>query len=183
MTDWFHQVADYLVRLETTLDTLQTSLQTIRTQTRDGRYGEIEPASESLVEALRQLEQLLGDRQTLLEDPQAPSRQRTLQAVLRQCTSVSEQGGGGNDPPRAAHDEASDAASDDASVLLDQCLMLSARMERLREETVALFVCQYHLSETAERFLQIMFPQIDATAGMGGSQTQRRGGRLLDQAG
>ncbi len=183
MTDWLYRVADYLVRLETVMDALETSLQTIRTQTREGRYGEIESSSESLVAALQQLEQLLGDRQSLLEDPQGPAQQRTLHAMLRLYTPDSAAGEASDAGAEETSPVASPSVSHDASLLLDQCATLSARMERLREECVALFVCQYNLSETAQMFLQIMFPQTDASGGTGGRQTQRRGGRLLDQAG
>lgn len=169
MAAWHNKVADYFLKLETAIQHLEESVQQIRQLTQKGRYAEIEDAASELSECLQRLDQLIVDRQSLLEDPQAPVGHRSLRSALGACLRP------------AGVKFVSDR--EDASILLDQCTQLGERMEGLREQAIALFVCQYHLSETADQFLQLMFPQADATAGLSMGSQSRRGGRLLDQAG
>lgn len=166
MADWNHQVADYLLRLESAIENLDDSIQQIRQLTQKGQYAEIENAASELNACLQRLDQLIADRQSLLDDEQAPAGHRTLRSAL---TAPLREGIG--------------SGRRDAKILLDQCVELGGRMEGLREHAIALFVCQYHLSETADQFLRLMFPQADATAGRSMGPQSRRGGRLLDQAG
>lgn len=169
MSQWYSQVADYFVKLEMAIQELDESIQLIRQLTHDGRYAEIEDAASDLQDSLQRIDQLIVERQSLLEDPQAPAGHRSLRSALSACL-------------RSA-DTASGLAGNDAEILLDQCVELGERLEGLREHAIALFVCQYHLSETADQFLRLMFPQADATAGLNLGSQNRRGGRLLDQAG
>lgn len=169
MVDWYNQVAEYFVKLETAIQDLEQSVQQIRSLTQSGRYGEIEQAATELNESLQRLDQLIVERQALLQDAQAPAGHRSLHAALRAGLR-----------PTAGE---SGARHDDAQFLLDQCAELSGRMEGLREDAIALFVCQYNLSETADHLLRLMFPQVDATGSLNVGSQSRRGGRLLDQAG
>lgn len=169
MADWHNQVADYFLKLETAIQHLEESVQQIRQLTQHGRYAEIENAASGLNECLQRLDQLIADRQSLLDDPQVPAGHRTLRSALGARLRPADAG--------------SESGSEDARILLDQCVELGGRMEGLREQAIALFVCQYHLSETADQLLRLMFPQADATAGLSMGSQSRRGGRLLDQAG
>lgn len=169
MTDWHNEVADYFLKLESAIQYLEESVQQIRQLTQNGQYAEIEEAASELNDCLQRLDQLVADRQTLLNDPRVPAGHRTLRSALNADLRSTDTG--------------SESGHNDAKILLNQCVELGERMEGLREQAIALFVCQYHLSETADQFLRLMFPQADATSGMNMGSQSRRGGRLLDQAG
>lgn len=163
---WLDDVADYLLRLSETASRLEASVQTIRDFTRDGAFGALHEATIGLANEMNEAERLVEQRQHLLQRRDAPAGFRTLTAALRLLSS--------NDTSRAA----------EAAALADHCETLGGQLDLVREQALALFVCQYHLADTTVHLLRLLLPDSDRSGTYGRtSATVARGGGLLDKAG
>lgn len=166
MDPWLDDVANYLLQLGETASRLEASVQTIRDLTRDGAFGALHEATIGLANEMTEAERLLEQRQRLLQRRDAPAGFRTLTAALRLLSA--------DDDPR----------SSDAAALANRCEALGTQIDLVREQALALFVCQYHLADTTAHLLRLLLPGSDQSGTYGRtSATAARGGGLLDKAG
>ena len=166
MDAWLDDVADYLLQLSETTARVDASVQTIRDLTSDGAFGALHEATIGLAQEMTETERLVEQRQRLLQRPDAPAGYRTLTAALQQAAA--------DDGPRSA----------EAAAMAEQCQTLGGQLDLVREQALALFVCQYHLADTTAHLLRLLLPDSDRAGTYSRTPaTAPRGGGLLDKAG
>src|SRR6056297_1248708 len=163
-TQWLTDLASYLDQIEETAAELNAAVQTNRSLTRDGAFGSLHEATVGLQEGLSVMERLLERRRTLLDRADAPGPAYSLRDALTLLM-------------RQTADEAV------ARSMLERCQALSRQIDQIREDALALFVCQFHLADTTSHFLRLLLPNAEVADTYSPHARAHQGGSLLDQAG
>lgn len=129
---WTERVEDYVHQLQQTAETIDLILDETRLSTTQVNSPEVEASTQELVTAIGQLERLVHTRETLLTAADAPAVGITLTEKLFSTRKI-----------------------DDAR-LAKHCQTVAKEVETTHQRAVALFVCQYHLSQLGSELLQLL---------------------------
>ncbi|QEG42184.1 flagellar export chaperone FlgN [Roseimaritima ulvae] len=164
MTKWLDDLSEYLDQLEAMAGELGETVQTARSLTKDGAFASLHESTTALQQGLTELENLVEQRRRLLDRPDAPAGCYSLREALSQL----------------------DADADvrhSATFLWQRCQQIGQQIDQVREDALALFVCQYHLADTTSHFLRLLMPAAERSETYSPSAGSHQGGGLLDQAG
>ena len=164
MTTWLDDLSEYLDQLELTATELADTVQTARSLTKDGAFAALHESTAALQAGLNELETLIEQRRTLLERPDAPRHSYSLREAL-------------------SHLETDANHRRNAEFLLQRCQNLGQQIDQVREDALALFVCQYHLADTTSHFVRLLMPAAERTDTYNRTSRTHQGGGLLDKAG
>lgn len=129
MPTWTERTIRYLDQLAQLVDRIENQLQQTRiSATGDGPQAVSSTASQ-LQQALGELEQTVADRHDLLIADDAPQVGDTL---AKKLMSLAEAG------------------------LADQCERLGSRIADVHQQSVSVFVCQYHLADLTTDLVRLM---------------------------
>lgn len=163
MDAWLKQLKLYLDQLEATAGELQATIDTTRKLTRDGAFATLPEANASLQAGLTAMEQLLEQRRGLLDELPSPDQCYSLRDALRVVA--------GQSSHRAV-----------AQALQSRCERIERQIDGVREDSLSLFVCHYHLADTATHFLQLLFPDRLRSETYDRETRIGQGGGLLDKS-
>lgn len=159
--NWFARVETYLDEIEPLVAGLDQMLQTMRVETSEMNPEAVQHGHAQLMEALSTLEQKIAQREELLCSEEAPQRGATLTEKLLQSGSAS------------------------SRLLSDRCRSTSAKIASVNQRAVALFVCQFHLSQLSGEIIRLLAGQTAPTTYQSPSRQQSRenlGGGLFNEA-
>jgi hypothetical protein len=156
---WTERLSDYLDDLETDVNEVSALLETIRIDTVAAPPQPISESVERLAAALRRMQQRIAQREQLLRADDAPEVGTTLTEKSRHAAGPAE-----------------------AAVLTARCRAIAGRTETVHQQTLAIFVCQYHLADLCEELLQCLSGG-KSPATYGPRPRRSGGGALLNQSG
>ncbi len=159
---WHQRVATYLDQLQSCIEQLNDSLYEMRAATTSMALPQLETSQHQLVKTLADLESLIAVRQELISAVDAPGPGLSLRDILNGASGSS-----------------SDA-------LAARCKTLAEEVELSRERAIAVFVCQFHLSDLSEHLITLLrgVPRPNATYENGGHARRppASSGSLLNQS-
>lgn len=159
---WQQRLANYLDHLEICIDRLDQTLQQLPLGSGRGEPQRLEQVHEQLLESLQTLESLIAQRAELIGAADTPAAGDSLQAILNGC-----------------HGEP-------AQQLAARCRRVAKRVATSHDESVARFVCQFHLAEVSQDLICLIrgIPGPRQTYGNGQSQPQggAAGGTLFSES-
>lgn len=159
---WSDRVSEYLEELEQGVAKLDQALVNMRGGTMQLEMGQLHQSHEQLSRALVDMETLIAARESLLNAADAPSVGGSIREIL-------------------------DSQDDPFFQLLSKrCQQVASRIDASRERALAMFVCQFQLSDLSSTLLSLVsgMPNREGTYGYG-SDLRRpvdRGGSILNKS-
>ena len=159
---WTSQVENYVETLDQLAERIDLILDDTRVGTLAIKSKQIDESTVQLQVALAELEGMVAKRDDLLRLPEAPQDGTTLTAKLKSTFHI-----------------------DDAR-LAKRCEEVSQRIKLTHERAVALFVCQFHLSDLTSDILKTISgsqtPDTYKKDSLGSQHRQTGQGGLFDEA-
>lgn len=159
---WHQRVAVYLDDLQLCLNRLNESLYAMRAATSAMALPPLETSQRQVAKALADLEGLIATRQNLISASDAPG------------------------PGISLHDILSNAGDTVSDELAARCGRIATEVELSRERAVAIFVCQFHLSDLTGHLLMLLRGGSSPSATYDNAGSTRRpgtsSGSLLNQS-
>jgi 16S rRNA G1207 methylase RsmC len=159
---WHQRVALYLDDLHNCIEQLNEALYAMRAATTDRVLPQLELSQRRLAETLKSLELMISARHELITAGDAPAAGQSLREILKS------------------------AGGKDSDELAARCKQLAKEVELSRERAVAVFVCQFHLSDLSGHLLTLLrgVPSPNATYQQGGAVRRpiAGSGSLLNQS-
>jgi hypothetical protein len=152
-SSWMDRVSQYLDSLQTCVENLNDALDETRVGTTSLNSKQVGQGTDELSACLQDLERLIAERTQLLSADDVPFAGVSLRDILNRCPDPS------------------------AAPLADRCAKLSRDVDLSRERAVALFVCQFHLSDLSSHLLALLRSGADhgSTYERGKSDVKRPG--------
>ncbi|TWT50526.1 hypothetical protein Pla22_32690 [Rubripirellula amarantea] len=163
MDTWNDRVAAYAAEVAEIAETIDLILDETRVHTVGVKSKEVNESTAQLQHALEELEEMIGKRETLLKDPEAPTAGTTLIEKLRSTFNI-----------------------EDAR-LAKKCEEVSHQIELTHQRALSLFVCQFHLSDLTTDMVRILSgvtakPTYQRDGSTQANQGYQGGGGFLDEA-
>ncbi len=157
---WSERVLRYVDALETAASEIDGLLRRCRVDTENVQSPEVHATMQGLTAQLARLEELVADREALLEADDAPNHGTTLTEKLASTSSHFD------------------------NQLAKRCHQVSLLVADVNHRAVSLFVCQYHLAEFGSQLIRLVAGEdIKPTYKVDGRpDSTGPGGGLLDEA-
>lgn len=129
---WNQRVSQYLDQLETASESIDLLLDDMRISTTQVQHEQLDESTKTLLSTIDDLAKLIQKRETLLHDADAPAHGLTLVDKLLSTHHI-----------------------EDAR-MAKRCQKVAATVETTHERAVALFVCQYHLTNLSSDLVRLL---------------------------
>ncbi|MEM1070163.1 MAG: hypothetical protein AAGI63_14770, partial [Planctomycetota bacterium] len=156
---WPERVQTYIDRLELAANGISELLESCRVDTETVNTPKVQATMQLLTQQLSELEQLVAEREGLLDADDAPGHGHTLAEKLQAAS-------GHHDP------------------LAKRCQQVSHLVADVNHRAVSLFVCQFHLAEFGKQLIRLVAGEQTTETYTADGEVSKPGpgGGLLDEA-